>query len=370
MSNNSYFVMSGFALTALCAAGAANAQTQMTYGTYMPTTHVVVREGVEPLVKSLAEKSGGEIEFEVLAGGVAGSYREALSTIGSQLVDAGYVVDAGFPKQLPAHNLVTNLSLLVSDEFALTGAVNEFRLLDCPQCSDEAERNGTTPLAYHSTTRYVLMCAGDIKGLSDLRGRKIRGATSWATLSQAFGGVQVNASSSELFEALQRGQIDCAIGSDVFLDAYSLKEVVGSVVDMSLGSYFGGWFFAANDAVWQDADDEVKAAILAELPGTLAKLTLAYRAEMAKSIEDAKAAGVSFNEPDQAFRDTFATAQESAVEEAIKRAEADGVADARALVERFLEIKTKWEGLTADLNDDTDKFAELLQEHVYSKISR
>ena len=60
------------ARTLLCAgfatmAGTAHAQTKLSYGTYLPPTHVNNTVGIEPMIKRLEQESGGKLDGRILS---------------------------------------------------------------------------------------------------------------------------------------------------------------------------------------------------------------------------------------------------------------------------------------------------------------
>jgi hypothetical protein len=127
----------GFAL----AAGSASAQTKLSYGSYLPPTHVNNTVGIEPMIKRMGKESGGKLTVESFPGGSVAKATAAVDSIRDGIVTAGMVVDTYVPKQLPHSFLVTELALLGRNSVVMSGASNEFNLVLQVSRRPEEERD-------------------------------------------------------------------------------------------------------------------------------------------------------------------------------------------------------------------------------------
>ena len=93
-------------------AGTAHAQTKLSYGSYLPPTHVNNTVGIEPMIKRLEQESGGKLTVEFFPGGSVAKATAAVDSIRDGIVTAGMIVDTYVPKQLPHSFLITELGLL------------------------------------------------------------------------------------------------------------------------------------------------------------------------------------------------------------------------------------------------------------------
>ncbi|SLN75646.1 TRAP transporter substrate-binding protein [Oceanibacterium hippocampi] len=104
----------------------------------------------------------------------------------------------------------------------------------------------------------VLFCKGEIKGVADLAGKKIR--TFNQTLSdfvEAVGGTPVNISFAEVVPALQRGTADCGITGTGSGNTAKWWEVTDHLYPLVLG--WAPWFSAMNNDTWNSLDEPTKA---------------------------------------------------------------------------------------------------------------
>lgn len=107
----------------------------------------------------------------------------------------------------------------------------------------------------------VVFCNGEINGLDDLAGKKVRGSGRMTTLFlEALGAEGVNVAFSEVPGALQKGVVDCAITGAGSGYSAGWWEVSTHLLPIPLG----GWdpvVTAVNLDKWNSLDDETKALI-------------------------------------------------------------------------------------------------------------
>ena len=278
--------MSGFrAKILLCAglcagmAGSASAQTKLSYGTYLPPTHVNNTVGIEPMVKRLEQESGGKLTVEIFPGGSVAKATAAVDSIRDGIVTAGMIVDTYVPKQLPHSFLITELALLGRNSVVMSGATNEFNLVACKECLADQKKSGIISMAHYSTAPYTLMCKADLRSIADFKGKKIRSAGAYSIMFKAFGMVPVNVTSDETYEAMQRGQVDCTMGADSWLKSYTLWDVAKNVLATTIGTYHGGLLWAMNAETYAELPAEQKAMLKKNMPILAADVTFGYLQE-------------------------------------------------------------------------------------------
>ncbi len=99
----------------------------------------------------------------------------------------------------------------------------------------------------------VLFCRAEIRGLSDLKGRKVRtSGASQADFIGYFGGSGINMAFGEVQQALQNGVIDCAITGT--LGGYKAKWYEGAKYLYALPINWGAGLSAINLNSWRKLD--------------------------------------------------------------------------------------------------------------------
>lgn len=347
------------------AAGAA----EISYAHYISSVHVVNTKGITPYSERVTEKTGGELTFETFWGGAMGGPKELLGAIETGVIDSGGVVDVYLKTALPYSNLLSSLFVVADDVKVYGAAINEFQLLHCPGCLKDYENNEVVPLAWYPTSPYLLMCTSDVRTLDDLAGKKVRATSRMGVLMQNMGATPVSITSAEMYEAMQRGQADCSVGAAAWLTGYNIKDFVKTIIQDPLGAYIGSGLMNMNAYTWEDLTEAQRQALIDELPELVADTTWAY-------LEEADAAtkltveenGAQYVAAADDFRDKLLELREAEWDAAIAQGEADGVEDARAVVDSFRQTVEKWRGIVAETGDDKAAYAAALDAEIFSKL--
>lgn len=118
-------------------------------------------------------------------------------------------------------------------------------------------------LGMFSFQAQVMFCRNELKGLTDLKGRKIRtSGASQADFVSYFGASGVNMAFGEVQQSLQNGVIDCAITGT--LGGYKAKWYDGAKYLYALPINFGASMSAINMNTWRKLDAETQKTLVAE----------------------------------------------------------------------------------------------------------
>lgn len=349
---------------------AASAQIKISYGTYLPPTHVNNHAGMEPFAKRVEQETGGKVKFEIFTGGSVAPAKAAIDQIRDKLVTSGMIVDAYVSKELPHSYTLTEMALQGKDALVMAGAVNEMQLVDCKGCLAEQKKAGIVSTAFYSTAPYIFMCKSPLKSLDDIKGKKVRATAAFGLLVKAMGGVPVNITSDEVYEAMQRGQAECNVGADAWLKSYTLWDVAKAVTKQPIGTYHGGQLFAVNAEDWRGFPADVKASIKKNAPILAADVTFGYLEESRVAQEGAASHGVQFVDADPSLIKAYEDFLKNDTKRVIEAAEKRGVKNAEALVEAFLGKIAKWEKIVKEeVKGDKAKYIAALNREIYSKVS-
>jgi TRAP-type C4-dicarboxylate transport system substrate-binding protein len=109
----------------------------------------------------------------------------------------------------------------------------------------------------------VVYCATPLKSLDDLKGQKIRvHSQSLGAFAQFFGAVPVTLQFPEVYPALQRGVVNCAVTSPTSGNTGKWPEVTSVIVPLSLGGGMQGHFMNLDH--WKRYTPEQQARLTAE----------------------------------------------------------------------------------------------------------
>ena len=341
---------------------------ELAYGSYVPPNHVIHTHGVEPWFKAITKDTDGSITWQLFSGGSVVSGKNTLNAIESGTVDAGGLVDVYTPSELPVSTTISDLMLLGKDPRVMAAAVNELVLLKSDQLRNDYLKHGVVPLGVSSTTPYYLMCTEPVDSLEKINGKKVRATSAMGVLAASMNAVPVNVTSAEIYEAMQRGQADCAMGAAAWLKNYSLDEVVKYVIEFPLGTYHGSYQFDVSKKTWDKLKPNEKEAFLKNTPHAIAMLLQAYMKDDSEVKDLSSSKGVKWIPADESLKQAFEKQKAGEPARVAEVAKGRGVENPAALISEFQSLVEKWTKIVGGTGDDWGKFEQALQTEIYDKI--
>ncbi|MGR3568987.1 C4-dicarboxylate TRAP transporter substrate-binding protein [Pseudooceanicola sp.] len=352
----------------LCLSALPARAIELTYGSYTSPTHTTNRLGIFPTMERIEADSNGEITFEPFTGGAMGGPKELLGNVSNSVLDSASVVDIYVKSSLPVSAMISSMMAIGGDHRVMAGAMNEMQLLNCPACEEERAANNVVGLSWSAISPVHIICRQEAGDLAGLQARKIMAPSGLGPLVQAIGMTPVSITTAEMYEALNRGQLDCAVGSRAWLDTYNLKDVAAEVMTVPLGSYFGVMNWTINRDVWDALSPGQQQAFKGNMAQNIGDIVWAYEADDEVAIKAFEENGGKVVDPGQAFVDAWAEQQEATVALTIEKGQADGIEDAEAIVTTFLGLVDKWTGIVADAEGSKEAYIKALQTEVFDKI--
>ncbi len=360
-----YALVMGASAAAIALPAAAK---EIVVGTSLPTSHVVVKSGLQPFVDDIAEKSGGAVTIQLHPGGSMGGWGESFDAMKAGAIDGASVVDQAVAADLPLASTISQLAMIGSDPRVMAGAVNELAHVASDKVLNDWNEDGVQPLAAISLAPFYLLCNKDVNGLAAMEGLRIRADGAYGNWVDALGAIPVNIPSVELFEAMQRNQVDCAIAAGAWLESFSLFDVVTNVVDQRLGLFFGAWALAMNKDAYDGLSEEERAAVNDQLAGIVRRAIEDYMIQDAEVKAQAADKGISIAQPSADLEAKLSEYRAGEIDRVLAQASARNVADAEETVALFLELVQKWEGIVEETGDDYDAYQQALVREIFSKI--
>jgi TRAP-type C4-dicarboxylate transport system substrate-binding protein len=262
---NRHLALPLVALGLCVAAGASFAET------YPKTTFSVVgnigittqsKELEQPFwTKVLPEASGGAISATIKPWNEMGlKGNEVMKLLRQGLFDVG-TTQLGFLAGDAPINDATDLAGVSTTLDIFRQVTMKFR----PYLERYYEKElGLKILSLQSFQAQVLYCRDEIKGLSSLKGRKVRvSGASQADFVGYFGGSGINMAFGEVQQGLQSGVIDCAITGT--LGGYKAKWSEGAKYLYPLAINWGSSVTAMNMAAWNKLAPSVQKLLTTEM---------------------------------------------------------------------------------------------------------
>jgi TRAP-type C4-dicarboxylate transport system substrate-binding protein len=204
----------------------------------------------------IERRSGGKIKIKFFWSESMGKANELVELIGSGGVELGSTAPAYYPSKLPLSGLPSSLTMAfkdVADAQRVATALSE-----APAVIEENRRNGLKVLYWHTLPEYRILCTKPVASVADMKGMKMRTAGEFMPkLWGSVGAVGVNALSPEVYEGLQRGNLDCAYWPMDFMSAYKLYEAAKYLSSFNFGT-LAGWPVWVNDKTWQKWPPQVR----------------------------------------------------------------------------------------------------------------
>ncbi len=361
-----FFVSGALALTLGAVSSQALAATTLTYGSPLPSTHVLNQEVIEPFLKRLETESNGQLRWRYYPGGTTAKLPAVMDSIKNGVVDAGYMIDSLTLAEQSYNVMVSRMGTYGTDAMVMAGAANEMLLLHCEQCVNQLNRQNIVPLAYVATTPFLLVCRDEYTDTEQMRGKRFRAPGSYGQIASIWGGVPVNVPPTDMFEALQRGQADCTFGPEAHITNYSLYEVAKYVVDYSFGMYISGSVFNMNKRRWESLPAAGRELILNNLAAVVSSGVRAYVNEAQQARETAIKHGMTYMPPSPGIVAAVEQYRAGLIDSIDEAARARGITDIRPIIERFPALIEKWEGIVKEIGHDYDKFEQALHREIFS----
>jgi len=237
----------------------------------------------QELADRVAEYSGGKVQLELYFGNALVGAADAADALGDGRLDLHLLRPQLQPADFPVSGRIvpeattTRPTAFVSGQLAMYGALNE-ALLSEPALQAEYDARGLTvliPAPEQPVT--VIACSEPAPSLAALAGRQIRVESAEATAQvESLGLTAVTIAPGELYEAVQRGIVDCIVtgfaqhaGLVEFMP-HLMVPVGASLVQQGTGIELAGYRWAELPlTVRQLLYDQLSELHLAALPGLL-----------------------------------------------------------------------------------------------------
>lgn len=221
-----------FGFAVLVGAGAALAQeVTLRFASFPGPTNFLNTGLFEPWFKKLEDESGGKLKIEFLTGGSAAAPGEVFDSVAAGLIDMGWSITSYNPGRFRAAS-VTELPLLgngSSETSAAIAALYDKGLI--------AGFDGVKVIAIGTADIARLHHAGEISGLADFKGAKVRAAGGvLSAMINAVGATPVGMPAPAIAEGLAKNVVNAAAADWFAVKGFSLLDVTRTHVDIPLGT--------------------------------------------------------------------------------------------------------------------------------------
>ncbi len=267
------------AVAVICSAQSAMAATKWRAVTHsMPGTEQ--QKIVEDFCKTVEVLSEGELIIEPYAAGVLFPVFETFDNLANGVVDMGMVYGAYWPGKDPGFVLQTRPGCPLSTY--AEGAYLDEKLFSYMDKLYAKHRMKYLGHFMNSPLKEQLMSVVPLKGIADIKGKKIRTSGFGALYYRALGATTVSLSAPEIYTAFQTKNIDAAEWT--FWDEnmrMGFHEVVKYVVDPAFQNGTCEYFpLVVNPAKWDALPQHLKDIVLVARDQARYRSAMVYVAEV------------------------------------------------------------------------------------------
>jgi len=342
---------------------------ELIFGSFLPPRHNVNVLGLDPILKAIEKETGGSIKWKLLTAGQLFGGRATLTSVGGGLADAGVVIASFTQSKLPNFFTMTDMAMFASDGLVAAAAAADTTFNDCPQCLNDFYKQKTVPLGFYGLTPYKLLCNKKVTSLAEAKGMRIRTSGANGRWARAIGATPVHMTAPDMVEAIERGQIDCAIGPIAWIKAYSIAEHVKYVLDFSMGTFIGAAQFVMNRKAWNGLTLAEKTATLKYMPMSSALASIdGYVADTVKAEAESRARGAVYTKGGADWDSLLKRHLDNEMAVIIAAAKKRRAKNPEAIIAAFRKNADKWTKLIAATDRSTESYRKLLWDHIYSKI--
>ena len=353
-----------------CLSVTAVATTEFNANTFFPATHPLGKHGYVEWAESLKASSNGELQPKVFTGTVLLPARAGMSGLQDGIAQVGYHYSGYTPAELPVSTAIQELGFNYSDALVAAVANTDFNMNDTELLA-EWGKAGIIFGGGYSTPAYNLMCSMPVRNLSEVKGKRLRtNGNALSRWAETVGAVPVNVPSSEMYQGLEKGTLDCALNVASDLKSRSLWDVAKHTTMVPLGLAWAGPMWGYNEDFWRGLSNEHKRLMFNENAKAMAKLYVGYDASVLEALKEAKGHGVSVYEPAGDMTSSIKKfASDNMTNVYGMATEKYNIADPKALFGRFDATMKKWDSLFSNVDrKDADAIATIIRKELFDKI--
>ena len=284
------------------AAGTAAAE-EFNANIFFPDQHPLAKYGYVEWAKDLEAVSDGRLQAKLYTGTVLLPPRAGMSGVRDGIAQVGYHAGTYTPAELPISNAIQELGFNYDDPLVMVVAATDFNMNNAEAVA-QWKKSGVIYGGGYSTPPYNLMCRTAIKSIADLKGKRLR--TAGAALSrwaESIGAIPVNVPSSEMYQGVEKGTLDCAVNVASDLKSRSLWDVAKHTTMAPLGMYWSGPMWAYNPSFWKGLSAEDRRTFFNTHATALANLYVGYANAVTTALEESASHGVTVYQPSEEILD-------------------------------------------------------------------
>ena len=190
-------------------------------------------------VSEFNKRTGGKDTIQMFWGGSVAKAKEVPDALSGGAGDIGDIITPYFPDKFPLNNAVGYFIPQPHSTIEIAELMQLWHR-QYPQFDQELAKYNLKVIGFRPLEKYGLICNKPIKSIADLKGKRIRTyGFAYPALVHALGATPVSMTSSDGYEALQRGILDCSPIGPSLAHGWKYDEVAKYYIDLPIGASFG-----------------------------------------------------------------------------------------------------------------------------------
>ena len=336
-----------------------------------PPTYVMTVTMQTEWAELVKEYTQGAIDWQLYPGGSIVPALGVPDAVASGVVQGGHAPAGYFPSLFPISNVIGDMGALNPDPLVLASAYADFAANEPAMIAEFKAAKVVYGVSTLATPSYNYICKGDLSTLADLKGKRVRtNGGVWSRFSEAIGMVSVNLPSSEIYQAMERGAVDCVAGDPSLIVSFKLDELANSIVRLELSPTFALPLHIYNISYWQSLTDDQRRAHLDASARSMARGYISFVEQVQAGLDLSEKSGIKVNQPsadltaayDQWVKDGFGGLEQMGVKDL-------RVANSREMMDRFVPYIDKWTKLFDGVDRTSeDALTEVIKTNLQDKI--
>lgn len=221
----------------------------------------------EPWAKKIEEETNGQVKIQIFPGGALGKPGQIYSMVEKGIVDIGHDLHDYTPGRFPVTSVFELPFMIETAEHGSEAMWQAYEKI--PALQKEYESVKLLWLSCHApgffnTTKKPVKCLADLKGL------KIRTASSFVTEAlQLFGATPVTMPATEIYTALEKGVVDGTVLPYDGLNAFKANDLIRHIARTDF--YSMTFWVAMNQKKFDSLPDDVQKVINANMGALMSK---------------------------------------------------------------------------------------------------
>ncbi|MFI5621868.1 hypothetical protein ACIA03_00245 [Nocardioides sp. NPDC051685] len=306
--------------------------------------------GTERFMEYVTGHTDGKVTFDVYDTSTLHPMQEAISAMESGLSDITLYIPGLLGSDVPTGAWQAGLSGMTTSMpmDMLAGSVAATATFTSGPVVNELAEHNAVYLGGFTSDSYTPLCRSPLDKLAEAKGKLGRSAGgTYDAEMEAIGMTPTLVDSNEVYEALQRGTVDCHVGSLENFAKEGLAEVAKFYTPLSFSPNTGPGYIMNKekfDALPAAVQEVFREASPLFGVGNSSALVERY-VEWYGSAEDEF--GVTFVRPADDLADTLAEFREEEAATLAERAP-DSVADPQAIIQRYKSVYEEWVRILTD----------------------